>query len=76
MLFEWWKNCDDWFDEIYANQVNSLFLEWWGNFYGYPWNYESTKDEQHEYFVRMAFAWMGWKSREEIRNAVSEVMKK
>jgi len=56
---EFWLQ-DEWFAVSHARKVTVAFESWWVGFYGTPDDYTSAADEQHEYFVRAAFALMGW----------------
>ena len=52
---------DDWFAKHHASNVSDEFKAWWIEFYGTPDNYEKEEGEQHEYWIRCAFAWFGWR---------------
>jgi len=56
---EFWQQ-DEWFAANHARNVTAAFEAWWLEFYGTPDEYSPVADEQHEYFVRAAFAVMGW----------------
>jgi len=51
---------DRWFTEDHAADLNKEFKTWWVAFYGCPEDYPDYEDEQHEYWVRCAFALGGW----------------
>jgi len=53
-----WKE-DDWFARFYADQLTDAFKSWWIECYCIPERY----DDRHEYWVRCAFAWLGWYHR-------------
>jgi len=56
-----WKQ-DVWFAEHHAIHVTTEFEAWWIDHYGCPDDYTEDPEEQHEYFVRAAFALMGWRA--------------
>ena len=51
---------DSWFAKFHAAGLNNEFKTWWVSFYGCPEDYQDNEDEQHEYWVRCAFALGGW----------------
>lgn len=53
-----WRE-DAWFATHHANAVTDDFKRWWLEYYGAPSQYEGERDE---YWVRCAFAWLGWKA--------------
>lgn len=65
----WWQGKDPWFDSYWAKQVTPKFAMWWVRLYGNLDVYldvegletaYAREEATHEYFVRMAFALMGW----------------
>lgn len=57
---------DSWFDREWADKITNDFAIWWEKFYGLPEDFSESVlgcDYVHEYFVRMAFAFMGWQAR-------------
>ena len=57
---DWWRGHDAWFDRYHADKVTEEFAAWWVGYYGTYLAYVLTPDERHEYWVRMAFALLGW----------------
>ncbi len=61
---------DDWFIKFHRNHLTLPFCEWWLHFYGSLDNYvkEATEfdreEDSHDYYIRMAFALMGWNAKE------------
>jgi len=53
------KSRDAWFDKYWLNKVTDEFCEWWIKFYDEMEAYDDV-DDDHEYLMRMAFAFMGW----------------
>jgi hypothetical protein len=64
---EYYRGRDEWFDKYFADSITPEFAEWWFQLYGHPDMYSRHKevDEQDEYFVRMAFAFKGWRAHED-----------
>ena len=54
-----WKE-DLWFRRCWAEELTPEFKKWWVDYYNTP---DFYADERHEYWVRCAFAWQGWKAR-------------
>jgi hypothetical protein len=59
-----WRT-DSWFAFNYADELTEEFKAWWMRFHGLPDQYNDNPDEQDEYWTRCAFAWNGWKARED-----------
>jgi hypothetical protein len=53
---------DEWFARYCAASLTDEFKTWWLGYYGRPGDYEDNAGEQHEYWVRCAFALQGWKA--------------
>lgn len=53
---------DDWFASHHAPLITEPFKKWWLSHYGRPSDYPADPEEQHEYWQRCAFAWMGWQA--------------
>ena len=53
---------DDWFARCHAYNLTDEFRAWWIAEYGPPSSYPQEDDEQHEYWTRCAFAWIGWQA--------------
>ena len=53
---------DEWFTKHHAYKLDDAFKMWWITFYGEPSDYDDSEDEQHQYWVRCAFALSGWKA--------------
>ena len=51
---------DLWFSKNFSDKITKEFITWWCSVYGRPEDYVEEEDEQHEYWVRCAFAWHGW----------------
>ena len=51
-----WRS-DEWFAKHHERKLTNDFKAWWVGHYGTP---EQNDDDQHEYWVRCAFALMGW----------------
>ncbi len=50
-----------WFEQYHAESwKDAQFQAWWLEFYGEPTDYSPDAIEVEEYWVRKAFAWMGW----------------
>ena len=58
-------NADEWFVKHHADKLDDEFKAWWPSIYGYPTDHNASEDEQHEYWVRCAFALIGWKAKHE-----------
>lgn len=56
---------DPWFAKHHANQLTEEFKVFWLEYYGVPDDYAAIEDEQHEYWVRCAFALVGWRTSQE-----------
>ena len=56
-------NADEWFVKHHADHLDNEFKTWWISFYGEPSSYDDSEDEQHEYWVRCAFALTGWRAK-------------
>lgn len=54
-----WR-ADAWFTRYHADKLSDEFKEFWISFYDTPSDYSEDIDEQHEYWIRCAFAHMGW----------------
>jgi hypothetical protein len=52
---------DAWFEREHAPHLTQDFKDWWVGFYGPPTDC-LTLDDTDEYWVRCAFAWMGWEA--------------
>lgn len=50
---------DEWFAKYHAEALTDEFKEWWIKHYGVPREY-SGMGEQDEYWIRCAYAWIGW----------------
>jgi len=50
----------EWYQKYHVMHETDAFLFWWYHFYGYPEEYLENKNEQEEYWVRRAFALMGF----------------
>jgi len=48
---------DKWFNKFHTENLSQEFIDWWVEFYGVPDDYHG---DSHEYYIRMAFALMGW----------------
>lgn len=59
-----WRE-DSWFAHYHADKLTEKFKLWWLEFYGTPEHIENSYSAQHEYWVRCAFALMGWRARGE-----------
>ena len=57
-MVDW--NADTWFAKTFSRKLTEEFKTWWVSFYGTPADYLDNSDEQHEYWARCAFAFMGW----------------
>lgn len=57
-VIDWGANI--WFSEYHLANITEEFKGWWLDYYGKPSEYSQTEDEQDEYWVRCAFAWIGW----------------
>ena len=53
-------NEDDWFAAYHAPKLTEEFKAWWVQFYGVPSGFDNSYLEQHEYWLRCAFALSGW----------------
>ena len=53
---------DIWFSANWEAKISNPFAVWWRRHYGLPEDYSNDEDNLHEYFVRMAFAFMGWQA--------------
>lgn len=53
-------NEDRWFSKHHAQGLTDGFKNWWLDFYGYPSDFDNLPLEQQEYWVRCAFAMLGW----------------
>jgi hypothetical protein len=53
-------SADPWFVKYHEKALTDDFKKWWIEYYGFPDEYNSSDDEQHEYWVRCAFALHGW----------------
>lgn len=62
-------SADSWFAHFHAEQVSEEFKDFWIGYYGDPSQYQDSEDELHEYWVRCAFAWIGWSARSRQPNA-------
>jgi len=51
---------DPWFAKYHEKDLTEGFKTWWVAYYGFPDAYDSSDDEQHEYWVRCSFALRGW----------------
>ena len=51
---------DAWFAKHHAKHLTEDFKAWWLSYYLDPTEYEDNCLEQHEYWVRCAFALQGW----------------
>ncbi len=49
---------DYWFNKYHVNYITQEFIDWWIEYYQVPSDYDYS--EQHEYYIRMAFALAGW----------------
>ena len=54
-----WK-ADPWFSRTVADKLTDEFKVWWVDLYSTPFEYPDNPGEQHEYWVRCGFAFMGW----------------
>lgn len=59
---------DDWFMAYHIKYLTEDFCRWWIAYYGKPQDCAnilgcSEEEEYREYFVRMAFALIGWRGR-------------
>lgn len=54
---------DEWFARFHAPNLTEAFKAWWVEFYGTPEQYGPDPEEQHEYWVRCSFAWLGWRMK-------------
>ena len=64
-------HADDWFSKCYTAILTDDFKKWWISFYGIPSDYDDSYNEQHEYWVRCAFALKGWASARIVNPPVS-----
>ena len=58
-------NADEWFVKHHADKLDDEFKAWWVDYYGEPSAYVDSGDseeDQHEYWVRCAFALIGWRA--------------
>lgn len=53
-------SADAWFAMHHAADLTDEFKTWWVAFYGCPEGYPDNEDEQHDYWIRCAFALGGW----------------
>ena len=63
--FDYYIGQDSWFDANWTAKVTPQFAEWWQGHYGLPSAFPPEFHERHEYFMRMAFALMGWLAAKE-----------
>lgn len=58
---------DFWFNHYYSENVNNHpeFVDFWIQNYGTPDKFGETEDEQRDYYIRMAFAFIGWTGHSE-----------
>ena len=61
MTDKYYMNKDEWFAELWQDKITPEFAQWWAEEYGLP---EEYGDDTHEYFISMAFAFMGWQGAE------------
>jgi hypothetical protein len=54
---------DEWFKNHHEHDLTEEFKTWWVSYYGVPSDYDASDSEQHEYWVRCAFALTGWNAR-------------
>jgi hypothetical protein len=53
-------SADTWFAIYHTACLTEEFKAWWLGCYGCPDYYDGAEDEQHEYWIRCAFALRGW----------------
>ena len=56
----------DWYNRHWEKKETQEFNEWFAGEYGNPGGFVSEPEEQYEYYVRKAFALMGWLGREKL----------
>ena len=57
---------DAWFAGNYHHELSDEFKRWWISYYGKPTDYADNYDEQHEYWMRCAFALSGWVAKSKL----------
>ena len=53
----------EWYNKYWKEKETPMFIEWFEKEYGSVIDFVPEPDEQQEYWIRRAFALMGWNGR-------------